>query len=199
MATVTRSTNCANYTDTVSLVVGGTASVPGMEATCTAALPTTFSCQTSAYEAPDAATAEMLAAHGRRSLEARGCPTTSVQFQYHTNLVGAQSVEYSAEKLNRLGMASNCFREGNDPNHATHRGEARCAPMYDMTDAQGNRVRNTNMSFLSNLAVCDLSDEAMPQVQEDLRKVAAHNAGENGYKIDRPEDLACSFSVLPVV
>ena len=97
-------------------------------------------------------------------------------------------------------MTSKCFREGNDPNHATHRATARCFPMYDMTDAKGNRVRNTNMQILSNLAVCDLSDEAMPQVQEDLRRVAAHNAAGNGYTVDRPEDLATTNdSVLPLL
>ena len=55
------------------------------------------------------------------------------------------------------------------------------------------------MKFLSNLAVCDISDGAMPQVQEDLRKVAADNASENGFRIQKPEDLACSYSILPYV
>ena len=38
---------------------------------------------------------------------------------HHTN-IGAQQIEYSAEKLSNPGMASNCYREGNDPNHITH-------------------------------------------------------------------------------
>ena len=68
-----------------------------------------------------------------------------------------------------------------------------------MINSKGERVKNTNMKILSNLAVCDISDDAMPQVQEDLRKVAAHNSTNNGFIIQKPEDLACSFSVLPYV
>lgn len=199
MAAIQRSANCARYTDTLSVVVNGTATVPGREADCTVPLPTTFSCQTSAFEKPDATTAQAMRGAAVATLEAKGCPVDKVDVRFETNLVGAQAMEYSAEKLKLLGMASNCYREGNDPNHATHRGTARCFPMREMTDRAGNRVMNTNMQILSNLAVCDISDAAMPQVQEDLRKVAAHNATENGFAIDKPEDLACSFAILPTL
>ena len=66
--------------------------------------------------------------------------------------------------------------------------------MYDMTGQQ--RVRDVHRTFLST-ATCDASDEGMPQLMEDLRKVAAHNGAQNGFTVDRPEDLACKFSVLP--
>ena len=198
MATIQRSTNCSQYTDTISVVVGGTASVKGRD-NCSVPLASVFSCQTSAFEKPDDATRKMMTEEAMDRLEARGCPVHKATFDFHTNLVGAQSMEYSANKLKSLGMASNCYREGNDPNHATHRGTARCFPMREMTDAAGNRVINTNMAIHSNLAVCDISDEAMPQVQEDLRKVAADNAADNGFTVDKPEDLACTFAILPTL
>ena len=71
--------------------------------------------------------------------------------------------------------------------------------MYDMTNADGERVRNFNKTFTSDLAACDVSDEAMPQLLEDARKVAAHNASTNGYTVDKPEHLACTYSVMPHV
>lgn len=194
---IERSSNCNAYTDTVSLLVQGTATTDGSDK-CTVPLPLTFSCQTSAFEAPDETTAAQLRELGTAALRAKKCEG-EVTLRTTTNLVGAQAMEYSAEKLNRLGMASNCFREGNDPNHAMHRGEAKCHPMREMTDDKGRRVINTHKTILSNLAVCDLSDEAMPQLQEDLRKVAAYNSSQNGYTLDKPEDLSCSFSVVPIV
>lgn len=195
---IQRSSNCKAYTDTVSVLVNGTAAVPSGGERCKVSLPSTFSCQTEAFEAPDAVTEEAMREEAKRTLESRGCDVESgMTAVFETNLVGAQAMEYSAEKLKRLGMASSCYREGNDPNHATHTATARCFPMREMSDAQGRRVMNTNMQFLSNLATCDISDEAMPQLQEDLRKVAAHNAMENGFTVDRVEDLACYVSVLP--
>ena len=198
---ILRSPNCSNYTNTLSVFVE-TSARHGADASCAVDLPPAFSCQRGATERPDAATEAMLRERAAQMLRAKGCAVADpakIEMTHTTNQIGTQEVEYSAERLVKLGMTSNCFREGNDPNHATHRATARCFPMYDMTDAKGNRVRNTNMQILSNLAVCDLSDEAMPQVQEDLRRVAAHNAAGNGYTVDRPEDLACNFSVLPLL
>jgi hypothetical protein len=118
-------------------------------------------------------------------------------FEFKTNLVGAKEMEYDPKKLARLGMASNCFVAGNDPNQTTHKIAARCNPMYDMTNEDGARVRNFNMTFTSELAACDVSEDAMPQLLEDARKVAAYNAAAKGYTVDIPEHLACRYSVMP--
>ena len=200
---IPRSSNCASYYDSLSLLAEGTVSVPGREDVCSVDV-TAFSCQTSAFEKADAPTESLLLSRGTELLrqlpgDCLNDDATPVVASVRTNQIGAQALEYSPEKLKKLGMASNCYREGNDPNHATHMARATCHPMEAMTDAQGRRVKNVHMTFRSNLAVCDLSDEAMPQVQEDLRKVAMHNAGENGYKIAKAEDLACNVSILPVV
>ena len=106
-------------------------------------------------------------------------------------------MEYSGRKLSHLGMASNCFVAGNDINDATHKVTAKCRPMYDMTDDHGRTIRDYSKEFLSNLATCDVSGDAMPQLMEDARKVAAYNASQNGFKVKRPEDLACQFAMLP--
>lgn len=194
---ITRSPNCTEYTSSLSLLVDTNAFVPGREDVCSVDLPSTFSCQKNAFEAPDAPTASFLKEKAAALLAARGCDTSNVQLSYNTILVGSQDVEYSGEKLSRLGMASNCYRVGNDPNDATHVIKAECTNQYDMTDSEGRRVRNTNKKFLSNLAVCDASDAAMPQLMEDARKVAAYNAKENGYTPDRDTDFACTFAILP--
>ena len=198
-SSIHRSSNCAAYTDTVSLLVDATATVPGQEDKCSVALPPTFSCQTKAFEAPDAATEADLRAKAAAALETKGCDPSAMELSFSTNLVGAQHSEYSPAKLADLGMASNCFRACNDPNDATHQITARCRSMYDMTDAAGRTVRNYNMVFHSNLATCDVSDDAAAQLYEDARKVAAHNASQNGYTVGRVEDLACDFAVLPVL
>lgn len=194
-----RSSNCANYTDTVSLLIDATATVPGEEGRCTVPLPPTFSCQIKNFETPDAKTMADLKLKAASALEEKGCDPDKMELSFATNLVGTQHSEYSAEKLAELGMASNCFRAGNDPNDATHQITARCRSMYDMTDADGRTVRNYNMVFHSNLATCDVSDDASAQLYEDARKVAAHNAAQNGFTVGRPEDLACDFAVLPVL
>lgn len=194
-----RSTNCSAYTDTISILVDASASIAGDDKErCTVPLPPTFSCQTSAFEAPDDVTRAQLEARASQLLQDKGCDVSrGIELDFATNLVGSQHMEYSAEKLSSLGMASNCFREGNDINHATHIIRAECSNQYDMTDDFGRRVRDTNKKFLSNLSTCDVSDAAMPQLLEDARKVAAYHAGENGYKADRDTDLSCTFSILP--
>ena len=195
---IQRSANCTAYTDTVSLLVTGELEVPGNDM-CRVAMPATFSCQASAFEAPDDITRTAMEEGAKLALEAQGCDADAATFTFHTNIVGAQQLEYSAEKLSNLGMASNCYREGNDPNHITHQSSAVCHPMYDMTDSEGRRVRDVHRTFTSNLATCDVSDEGMSQLMEDLRKVAAHNGAINGFTVDKPEDLACTFSVLPAL
>lgn len=201
MSGISRSANCTSYTDTLSLFVGGKVSVKGKEELCSVDV-SMMSCQTSHFESPDDATRDGLIAHAKTELSNRGgCVTPGAEYvlEATTNLIGAHDAEYSPEKLVKLGMTSNCFAAGNDLNSATHRATAVCHPMESMINSKGQSVKNTNMKILSNLAVCDISDDAMPQVQEDLRKVAAYNSSENGFKIKKPEDLACSFSVLPYV
>ena len=193
-----RSSNCSAYTDTLSVLITGTASVPGNDA-CTVDLKPTFSCQTKQFEMPDKETHEMMRTEAEEQLTKRQCDVSKMKMELSTNLVGTQNVEYSAERLRSLGMVSNCYREGNDPNNATHRAEARCFNQREMTDAHGNRVINTNMPILSNLSACDISADATPQIYEDLRKVAALNVKDRGYTVDKPEDLACTFSILPQI
>lgn len=193
-----RSSNCSAYTDTLSVFVTGTASVPGDDK-CTVDLKPTFSCQTRQFERPDIETREIMRKDAELKLDERGCDVSKMNLKFETNLVGAQNVEYSAEQLRGLGMVSNCYRGGNDPNNATHRAEARCYNQREMTDTDGRRVINTNMPILSNLSVCDTSSEASAQVYEDLRKVAALNVKDRGYTVDSPEDLACTFSILPQI
>lgn len=198
MTAIPRSSNCAAYTDMVSLLVDGEATVDGAPE-CALSLPTTFSCQTSAFEKPDVATENLMVATGKELLAARGCDVDAARFSFNTVLLGAQSVEYSGEKLSSLGMASNCYKAGNDPNDATHKIVARCRNEYDMTDDQGQAVRNTKMVFHSSLLACDVSDTAMPQLMEDARKVAVQNSIGRGFTPARDEDLACDFAVLPTL
>lgn len=194
-----RSPNCNSYTDFLSLFVDGSAHVPG-QPRCSVSV-SSFSCQSqeSGHHEPDDVTDKFMRAKASEQLSAMNCDPSNIVMDYKTFQVGTQYADYSAEKLNKLGMTSNCYRDGNDPNHATHRARAVCYPMEAMTDNKGNRIKNTHMQFSSSLAVCDASDEAMPQVQEDLRKVAAYNAGQHGYHIAKQEDLACSLSLLPML
>lgn len=198
MGSLNRSPNCSKYTDAVHIIVDGEASVPGSEQ-CKVELPITFSCQTSKFEAPDDITKAFMSSKATEQLLAKGCNVESMQMGLNTVLVGAREVEYSGKKLSELGMASSCYRVGNDPNDATHIIKAECKNQYEMTNDMGERVRDTNKKFLSNLAVCDVSDDAMPQLMEDARKVAAYNGEQNGFRMDRDIDLACTFSILPTI
>lgn len=119
------------------------------------------------------------------------------KFTFTTHIMGAQDMEYSPEKLSNLGMASNCFLAGNDANDATHKIRAVCNPMYDMKDKYGNVVRDYHKTFVSELSACDVSDSAIKQLEEDARKVAAHNAKRNGLDVGNPAHLACKYSILP--
>jgi hypothetical protein len=195
-SSIARSPNCAAYTDTLSLLVDAEAFVPEID-NCRVTVPSTFSCQKSAFENPDEKTEEFMREKAVQALDEMGCDSSKMEMSFKTVLVGAQELEYSGEKLADLGMASNCYKVGNDPNDATHIIRAECTNQYEMTNERGQRIKNTNKKFLSNLAVCDVSDAAMPQLMEDARKVAAHNAGQNGYVADRDIDLACTFSILP--
>ena len=194
---IVRSSNCEVYTDKVSLLVSGKAFSSSEPERCKVVIPAHFSCQTSNFEKPDELTAEQMKKTAFSLLQEKGCKVEDAKFEFSTNLVGAEQTEHSAEKLVKLGMVSNCWAEGHDPNHATHLGRADCTPQREMTDSKGRRVMNSNMKISSQLMVCDTSEEAMDQVIEDLQKVAAFNASKKGYTLDSYTDLACGYSVLP--
>ena len=198
MSQIPRSENCKLYTDTVSVLVDGHSHVPG-DARCRVEHSSTLSCQTSGFEAPDEITKKRMTETAVKELTGIGCDMTDVKHEFRTMLVGAQNVDYSGEKLSKLGMSSSCYKAGNDPNEATHIIKARCFNQYEMTNSRGERVKDTNKAFYSNLYVCDMSDEADAQLQEDARKVAAYNAAQNGFIADKESDLSCTFSVLPVI
>ena len=191
-----RSPNCSRYTDTVSTLVEVIAESSNGYEPCTASL-TSFSCQKNQFETPDEDTASFMKEAALVSLKEKGCSVGDAKFTFRTNIVGAQEMEYSPSKLAELGMASNCFLAGNDANEATHKIRAVCHPMYDMKDKKGNVVRDYTKTFVSELSACDVSDTAVSQLEEDARKVAAHNASKNGFVVERPAHLACRFSILP--
>lgn len=194
-----RSSNCSTYEDSISVLAMGTATGGGDTARCTVPLTPTLSCQKKQFEAPDTKTMDVMKSDALQKLQALDCDITKVSMDVKTNLIGSRNVEYSGEELRSLGMASNCYKAGNDPNDATHRATARCYNQKEMTDELGNKVINTNMPIHANLSVCDMSDEAAAQIYEDLRKVAVLNVKDRGYTVHNPEDLACSFSVLPQI
>ena len=196
---IRRSSNCSAYTDHVSLLVTGSATVPGDEERCTIDLPAHFSCQTSSFNTPDEVTLNNMREHATLAMQERSCDASAMTLDLHTNLMGTTASEYSGEKLSEFGMASNCFHHGNDPNDAMHIVKARCLPMYDMTNERGETVRDYHMTVSASLAACDVSDPAMPQLMNDIRKVAAYNLSQTGYTLKRPEDLACDVAMLPRV
>lgn len=203
---IQRSSNCSKYTDTVSTLVDAHVSLKGRDK-CTVPL-TFYSCQTDTFESIDAITTQDAINKGVEELvlkadEQGAClpnaDASDIVVNARTNIVGARDMEYTAEHLIERGLTSNCYRTGNDPNMATHIASAKCHPMEAMLDEQGRMVKNYHMTFQSSLATCNLTDEAMPQLQEDLRKVAVYNAAQSGYTVLKPEDLACSVSVVPYV
>lgn len=191
---IERAPNCDRYTDTVSVLVGSTHTSEG--GNCRANV-TAYSCQTKHFEEPDAATRAFLEARGLEELQKMSCDTETVDVAFHTNMVGARDIDYSGKELAERGMASNCFRAGNDPNETTHIVRAECTNQYEFLGEKNRRYRDTNKKFLGSLVACDVSEEAMPQIMEDARKVAAHNATANGYVVAKDTDLACTFSILP--
>lgn len=193
---ITRSSNCAQYTDTISTLVTGTASVPG-DPRCSMTMEPVFSCQTRRFEAPDDTTRAQMEARASAALTSAGCDASRAQYAFNTNLVGSNSREYSVDELRNYGLCSNCFRSGNDVNQATHQVSAECSPMYEMLDEAGRKVKNTNMKVHASLHTCDVSDDGMPQVYEDVQKVAAANLADIGFRVERPEHLACTFRTLP--
>lgn len=200
---VHRSPNCASYNDSVQVIVTGTAtSADSLLDGCTVDLPPTFSCQTEVYDTPDAATVSHMEENAKSLLSDRGCDASSVEMDLHATTLGGnfeRNTNLTGKRLVELGLASNCFIFGNDPNDVTHQIQARCTPMYELTDPNGNRVRDYSMIITSALGTCDSSDAAFEDLMRDARRAAAFNASNNGYTVDREEDLACKFAVLPVL
>lgn len=191
-----RSSNCKEYYNTVSTLVSGRAFVPGRDR-CSVDLPMTFSCQTKDFETADALTLADFREYAVAEMPT-SCNADDLQFELETNMI-AVAQELPPEKLVETGMASNCAAD-RDFGSITSIARASCTPQYDMTDdATGQRVRNTNMRFTSKLLTCDASDESMPQLEEDLMKVAAHVAKASGYTVDHYKNLACTFSVKPAI
>ena len=194
-----RSANCKAYTDSLPTLVTGTASIPD-KPQCRVDFTPTFSCQTSAFEKPDPVTSAGMVKEAEARLQSiPECGDGGVVHDFYTNQIGSHDREYSPARLVELNKVSNCFADDNDNKGAMHMGYARCSPMETFTDKNGNRVKNTNLTWTAQLQVCDLSDKAMAQVQEDLRKAVSHTAALNGNVVDSPTDLACKFSFLPTV
>lgn len=193
---ILRSTNCSKYTDRVSILVETHATVPGVPE-CSAKLPLTFSCQGDNLEAPDAATAAMLMEEAKNTLALKGCAVDGdLRMKYRINTVGASKVDFPAEELRTTGRTSNCSSVHDDVSHTV---QATCYNMHPMTEtATGKSVINTNMMFHASLATCDTSDAAMPQVYEDLKKVAMLNAADIGYESKHHDHFACKTLTLPV-
>lgn len=192
------SPNCAAYTDSAHILVRTEATAPSRTPgapACTTELPVTYSCQTTNLETPDAETVQQLAARARTALA--HCDVSRLQMHHRTTHIGARSVDYSGDELVGLGMASNCFRAGNDPNDATHFMRAECTNQYDFVDSTGRVARDTSRVFTGQLSACDVSEEAMPQLTEDVRKVVAANAAVGDFRVQHPSHLACKFAVLP--
>ena len=192
------SDNCSVYTDAASILVRTTATarplVQGGKA-CTTELPIAYSCQTRALEAPDTATRSMLLKEAQQQLA--HCDVGSLQLRHRTTHLGARVADYSAHELNEFGLASNCFRNGNDINDAKHVTRATCTNQYEYRNAAGETARDTNHKLFASLATCDMGDTAMPQLEEDLKKMIVHNTDLNGFRVTDPNHLACSISMLP--
>jgi hypothetical protein len=191
-----KSPNCSLYTNSIHLLVEGDAYVPGRDR-CRARV-TAMSCQENNFERPDEKTETYLRGAAVEQLDALRCDTDKMKIDFTTTLVGKDKTDYSGEKLANLGVTSSCYAVGNDINELTHTIRATCRNNYDFVNEKGERVRDYAKTFTSELRLCDVSDEAVAQAMEDARKVAAHHARlNNGFKVQKDTDLACTFSILP--
>ena len=72
-------------------------------------------------ETPDGTTRDQLQGMAREALDKKpGCKAAEPTFSFRTTQMGTRKPEIPADDLADLGMTSNCYREGNDPNVATH-------------------------------------------------------------------------------
>lgn len=211
-----RSTNCGvGYHQPISTLVGGTVTFPEEPASRCPPIPITdhFSCQSTHFEKPDDATIESIRAYHADDLkdrETNGCDVNKAVFTYSVNLMGTREVDYSGKKLSQVGMCSNCFQGGNDPNDGTHVVSASCAyvdPEHPMQafDIDKNRYVPIIPSkrWNASLMTCSLMPDDEHQIIEDLQRVIAYNAEHhNGtaahLRMDNPtENLVCDVSVVP--
>jgi hypothetical protein len=172
-----------------------------------------FSCQVSDFEHPDAATIATINREQRSDFaqrQARGCDITKAHYAWQVNLNGSKKVDYSGEKLASVGMNSNCFAGGNDPNDGTHVARARCSyvnvdhPLqaYDL-DREKLVAISPDKKWEASLMTCSLMPEDEAQVLEDLQRVIAHNAAHHTgdharYRLDDPTNtLVCELMIAP--
>lgn len=196
------SPNCDAYTNFVSSVVSSEVSVEGTDdPTCKVRVPTIMSCQNESMESPDAVTLAHIKNIARSKLSEKGCSLdeeTDLQVKHKMVQVGTREPEFSAEDLVSRGSVSNCHKVHNDMNEFNFIAQARAFPTASMTRvSDGAKVTTFKKGVTASLYACDVSEEAMPQVMEDLRKVAAHSYKEQGYVVN-PEDLELSASILPM-
>jgi hypothetical protein len=182
----------------MSTIHYGTASVPNIPS-CQVDIPTFMSCQKNNFETPDLDTETSMKEKATSLLLEKGCPTDNIVYEFKSNQIGTREPDLPVSQLRDMGMASNCYRHGSDPNKATHVATMRCNPMGSFIDIEsGKKVYNSNMNIHSNLSVCDVSSSAMGQVEEDLKKVAQANAYDNGYDM-KVSQLVCNTSLLPQI
>jgi len=200
------SSNCKSYTDSLSVLVTGTASLkekPGLAGECLApvALPAVWSCQRNAYEKPDEVTENMMRFAALDHFDKMGCQGFNVadlNLNFNTTVIGTKNPEKSAKEMAETGTASNCHVMGNafDINDSFMTMKSTCYNTGDYVDERGQTVRNYNIPFTSSIISCDSSDDAWPQLQEDGRKTAAYLAEKAGLRPKNVEDLSCTFSLL---
>lgn len=180
------------------MLVDAHATVPGMEETCSVDL-SKFSCQQRNTERPDDVTAAHFKRDAVKLLNAKGCDADegTLDMKYETQQIGLLNPEFPASKLMERGVVSNCLAPGAELADMKHRAEARCFPTTSMKEvATGRTVTAHHMRTVASLFACDITEGAMPQIEEDLKKVAAHKLLDNGYEIPY-EKLECYTSVLP--
>lgn len=196
-----KSSNCSGYANSISLLTEVSAQV-GSDEKCRVGPIGLFSCQTTQMEHPDETTRrqlEDLATLAMKDVQDRvpAC-AGELKFAFSTTQVGTRNPEIAPAELAENGLTSNCHREGNDPNLATHIVNATCHHPYDFKNPEtGATWRDYSKKFYASLSACDISDRAIAQVYEDVTRVAAHNANESGWNVESYKNLTCNFSVLP--
>ena len=204
------SPNCQSSYHSVATVVAhsGSASLKGHENDDRCRVEPVapmYSCQTTHMEELDASSLDRLKESVLETLGEQKCPgvngavASDVDVSMSMTQLYTPVMEVSAETMASRGSVSNCFNHGGDSTDVTLIGKAECNPTRDMLDVTtGKMVTSYTMKVSSELGVCDVTEEAQKQVEEDLRKLAAHNLLENrGYDVS-PESLSCYFSFVPV-
>ncbi len=189
-------TNCNGTSlNSVTSIVHGTAFLEGQEETCTVPLPEVLSCQKRNLDTPEATIRGQLDSLARRELDKVGCVGGKVGYNFGTLNIGG-AWEYTADEIVSRGTASNCHKH--DLNDMSLQA---CAEMFPTQAMQhdGKPVVANHMSRKVCLYTCDARDEAMPALEDDMRKAAAHSFSVSGYTVS-PESLELrNMSILPFV